>query len=138
MKSIMHSEEFSTSDLSQLQNQLDAWRGQQGGRAPLPAAVWRSAAVLARSLGVSQVSRALRLSYQKLNRSLASGREGPRDWPGKTTFVELARGGPQDFERGREYRAELGEGAGDKLTLHLGSDVRAVVALAESFWRRNR
>src|SRR5258708_24023360 len=138
MKSIMRADEFSTGDLNRLQGQLALWRGKQRERAPLPEAVWRAAAALAQSLGVSRVSRALRLNYEKLNRWTAQDADRPQDVPTRATFVELAVGDPKATDVSHGYRVEIADATTDKLTLYLGGDVSAVVALAESFWRRNR
>jgi hypothetical protein len=138
MISITEAGEFSTRELDELQSQLDLWRGEQGKRARLPESVWRAAAELARRLGVSPVSRSLRLNYHKLNRRTAQAKDGPQDAPTRATFVELAVGGLKGPDGNHEYRAELGDATIDRLTFHLGGDVRAVVALAESFWRRKR
>jgi len=42
--------------------------------------------------------------------------------------------GLKGSESAHGYRAEISDGTGDRMTLHLGGDVNAVVALAESFW----
>ena len=63
MKSTTEAGEFSTSDLKELQGQLNVWRRQQRKRAGLPEGVWIAAAALALRLGVSRVSRALRLNF---------------------------------------------------------------------------
>lgn len=128
--------EFSTTNLTELQAQLTAWRRKQPGRPRLPEAVWMAAAELARSLGASHVSRALQLDYYKLNRLAARAGYCPA-LPAPATFVELALG-PHGLEGSNGYRAEAGNGTTDKLTLHLGRDVSAVVALAEAFWRGGR
>jgi hypothetical protein len=138
MKSIPSAGEFSSLELNQLQSQLNDWRHQQRKRAPLPEAVWRSAAALARSLGISHVSRALRLNYHKLNRWTAEDTDRPQDLPTQATFVELAVGDAKLGEVSHGYRVEIVDATRDKLMVHLGSDVSAVVALAESFWRRKR
>src|SRR5258708_25792718 len=138
MKSIMRADEFSTGDLNRLQGQLALWRGKQRERAPLPEAVWRAAAALAQSLGVSRVSRALRLNYEKLNRWTAEDTDRAQDLPAQATFLELAVGDAKAGDVSHGYRVEIVDGTTDKLTFHLGGDMRAVVALAESFWRRKR
>ena len=128
--------EFSSTDLDELERQLTDWRRKQvGARARLPKELWDSAAVLARSLGVSQVSRRLCLDYYKLSRWLGQARN--EAWP-RQKFVELAQGDASAVAFGPEFRAEVGLPAGSKLTFHLGRDVRAVVALAEAFWRREQ
>ena len=79
--------EFSNTDLNQLERQLVTWRRRQPGRTRLPANLWEAAAELARCLGVSQVSRRLRLDYYKLSRWAAQAH--PKGGPPKTPFVEL-------------------------------------------------
>jgi len=81
MKLITDTDECSTVELKELRCQLDIWRRKQGGRARLPEAVWSSAAALARRLGVSQVFRALRLNYYKLNRLTAQAAADRHDCP---------------------------------------------------------
>ncbi len=128
--------EFSTSDLAELQRQLSAWRRRQRGRAQLPEALWRAAATLTRSLGVSRVSRTLRLDYYKLSRWTDEPVALSSDSPRRASFVELALSAPRGPDTGQDYRAELSESSGRRMTLHLGGDLRAVTALAEAFWRR--
>ena len=127
--------EFSTTNLDQLQGQLSVWRRKQRGRPRLPEAVWQSAAALAQSMGVSQVSRRLRLDYYKLSRWRGQTAAPAADSAQRATFVQLALSAPSANEMGSEYRAELVEGRG-RMTLHLGQQVSTVVALAEAFWRR--
>lgn len=129
--------EFSTTDLDQLGRQLDAWRGKQRRRAGLPRELWDSAAGLARSLGVSQVSRRLRLDYYKLSRWVGQAKGSPPDWLAPA-FVELAVSDPGRVDDSPEFRAEISRPGGSQLTLHLGRDVSAVVGLAEAFWRQER
>jgi len=129
--------EFSTTDLDKLERQLSAWRRKRPGRVRLPSQLWDSAAWLARSLGVSQVSRRLGLDYYKLNRWLGQTKEFPPD-VAPSGFVELAVADPGRLGVGHQFRAEMGQPAGGQLTLHLGRDVSAVVALAEAFWRQER
>jgi len=131
------SSEFSTTDLDTLERQLDAWRRRQGKQSRLPVEVWESAGLLARALGVSQVSRRLRLGYHKLSRWMGQRGHRPPNLP-PPTFVELAVAAPSGVAASPEFRAELAGPDGAGLTLHLGREAGAVVALAEAFWRRER
>ena len=88
----------------------------------------------AQSLGVSYVCRRLRLSYVQLRRRLSERTKDPKRLPLKTSFVEVPLENYGTQISG--YRAELSRGSGEKLTLYLGTDLRAVLALAESLWRR--
>jgi hypothetical protein len=127
--------EFSTTDLKALQGQLTAWRRRQPGRGRLPEALWQSAAAMARSRGVSQVSRALRLDYYKLSRWTAEPTAGASK---AATFVEVALSEASGQAASRGYRAEVRDGTAAALTLHLDRDVDAVVAVVQAFWRRGR
>lgn len=126
---------FSSVDLGELRRQLQSWRRRRRGRARLPDEVWAAAASLARSEGVSRVSRSLHLDYHRLRRRCALP-----DLPGRApalvpTFVEV-HCEPAPERRAPAFRVEL-VGAGDaRMRLELGQDVSAVVAVAEAFWRR--
>ena len=126
---------FSSTDLNHLQRQLSAWRQRQTGRTRLPDEVWEAAASLARSLGLSQVSRTLRLDYYTLGRRMAKRVALASGSPKAATFVELALGDPSGHERGQEYRVELADGNSRRMMLHLGRDMDAVITLAQAFWR---
>ena len=132
MKSIGPATSFSSQNLDLLQRQLEFWRTQHGPWARLPQSAWNAAATLARALGPSLVSRRLRLSYGKL-RQLASPTPALAVAPDKTRFVEVALDPWPASSEQPGYRAEL---QGGKLTFQLGSDLSAVLALAEAFWRR--
>lgn len=122
-------------ELTQLQARLQKWRRQSHRPTRLPQAFWRQAASLARRLGVSRVSRALRLSYPKLKHSTAQGSVAPQ--PAPPAFVEVAWADPSAPEHRPSYRAELSDGTGRHLVLHLGAEASTVLALAQSFWRRS-
>jgi hypothetical protein len=98
--------------------------------------MWEAAVALARSQGVSYVCRRLRLSYVELRRRVDARAKGARSRPLKPGFVEVPLGNYVGPAAG--YRAELSEATRGKLTLHLGEDLQAVLALAESFWRREK
>ena len=126
--------DFSSQDLDLLQRQLDLWRSQHARWTRLPPRAWSAAATLAGTLGASYVARRLRLSYMKL-RGLADPTLEVPAVPTQARFVEVALGPwPSPGEK-PGYRAEL---EGGKLSLHFGSDLPAVLALAEAFWRRQR
>jgi hypothetical protein len=130
--------EFSTTDLNVLHQQLTAWRRRQPGRGRLPETVWKSAAALARSQGVSQVSRLLRLDYYKLSRCTAERTQPPAEPSPSATFVEVALSEASGPTARSGYRAEVRDGTAATLTLHLGRDVDAVVAVVQAFGRRGR
>lgn len=104
---------FSTTDLTQLQRQLDGWRRRQPGRPRLPEALWKSAAAVAQSEGLSQVPRTLRLDYYKLNQWVAQAKAAGRDASPRAGFVELTLSSPSGSAGNQDYRTELGEGSSD-------------------------
>ncbi|MCZ7640437.1 MAG: hypothetical protein M5U12_32905 [Verrucomicrobia bacterium] len=143
----MRAETFSTTDLNQLQRQLATWRRRQSGRAPLPEGLWRAAAQLARGQGASTVARTLHLDYYKLRERVAASApavgvapEGPAQAPGaprRPEFVEVKVATFPEVRAG-ESVVELCDGGAARMTLCLGGDTAALVALAQSFWRRPR
>jgi hypothetical protein len=90
---------------------------------------------VARLRGVSPVSRALRLDYYRLSRWTA---EAPAGASKAATFVEVALSEASGPTASSGYRAEVRDGTAATLTLHLGRDVDAVVAVVQAFGRRGR
>jgi hypothetical protein len=125
---------FSTTDLSELRDQLEGWRQSQAGATRLPQALWTSAATLAASHGVGPVARTLRLDYNKLKRQVppASAVRLPSAAP---SFVELR---PREWlpQATTACRMELSDRRGGKMTLELPCDPATVVGVAQAFWRR--
>jgi hypothetical protein len=71
---------------------LEQWRGVKKKGERIPQALWREAAALVDTRGVSQVSRVLRLSGSDLNgRRGVNGAGKGRQRMGKTPFVEAER-----------------------------------------------
>lgn len=82
-----------------LRRRLERWRQTRPHqRAPIPAAVWAAAVVVARQHGVYQTARALPIDYGALKAHVARA-DGGADGAGPPTFVELApvtpRQGPE-------------------------------------------
>lgn len=50
--------------------QFEEWRSSHSGRRPIPEALWKRAADLARQYGVFRTSKVLRLDYSKLKRQM--------------------------------------------------------------------
>jgi hypothetical protein len=123
--------------LDELRRQLEAWRNAQTGRARLPAEVWELAAALARTHGVSRVSRTLRLSFSKLRTRLAPPPDSPHRPSAPAGFVELPPLAGSGLTGGGCVM-ELCDGRGGKMTLTLSGEGPALLALAEAFWRRGR
>jgi len=125
---------FSTTDLSELRDQLEHWRQCQSGATRLPQALWTSAATLAATHGVGPVARTLRLDYNKLKRQLPQA-SPPGLSSAPPTFVELSpRQWPPQVTTG--CHIELSDRQGAKMTLELPCDPATVVGVAQAFWRR--
>jgi hypothetical protein len=125
---------FSTTDLSELRDQLEGWRQSQAGPTRLPQALWVSAATLATTHGVGPVARTLRLDYNKLKRQLSQASPAGLASP-PPTFVELSpRPWPPQVTTG--CHIELSDRHGAKMTLELPCDPATVVGVAQTFWRR--
>ena len=122
---------FSSTDLNQLQNQLEVWRQRQSGRPRLPMAVWSAAAKLASTHGVSAVSRSLRIGFAKLREQTQAVVSAST---GRSPFVELKLEVPP-----RPHSAvgsvELFDGPDRRLRLETGHDPTLWLTLAEAFWR---
>jgi hypothetical protein len=78
-----------------VRRQLARWRQTRPHpRAPIPAAVWAAAVVLARQHGVYPMARALPIDYGALKAHVARA-DGLTEVAGPPTFVELAAVTPQ-------------------------------------------
>jgi hypothetical protein len=124
----------SSVSLTLMCQRLEAWRRHRHGRRRIPEAFWTDAIALARTEGVSRVSRRLRLHYRRLKDRLdtASPSSTPVSLP---TFVELAV--PPTPNCRPECLVEMTHGTGVKMTIHLPAGSSGeVLALAEAFWRR--
>jgi len=74
-------------DLDRLRHRIEAWRRQPDRERRIPNALWAAAVKLARTHGVSVVSRAARLDYYSLKKRLEAGQtKSPRDGD---RFIEL-------------------------------------------------
>lgn len=123
-----------TSSLTSVCQRLTAWRQHRSGRSRIPEPFWIEAIALARTEGVSRVSRVLRLHYRRLKDRLNPPLPGtaPAALP---AFVELTL--PSSPNGGPECRVELMHGTGAKMTIHLpAAHSGQVLPLAEAFWRQ--
>jgi hypothetical protein len=73
--------------MQEVAQQFEQWRSSHSGRRPIPEALWKRAADLARQYGVFRTSKVLRLDYSKLKRQMTPvNAPVPRPPP---TFVEF-------------------------------------------------
>ena len=123
-----------TSSLTSVCQRLAAWRQHRPGRSRIPEPFWTDAIALARTEGVSRVSRVLRLHYQRLKDRLNTPlpRTAPAALP---AFVELTL--PSSPNGCPECRVELMHRTGAKMTIHFpATNSGQVLPLAEAFWRQ--
>lgn len=119
--------------LKEVQERFVQWRAQHGQRRrPIPPALWKAAAALARTYGVFPVARALRLEYTKLKEQ--RGRSVPaRACAGHLPFVEVAMG-PPTFGDG--CLVEMEKRSGARLRIRWAANApRELVDLAQVFLR---
>ena len=120
----------------ELRGRLESWRQKRDSRS-MPEELWRSAAELAESEGVSAVARALGLNYGKLKRQMEGRRRGgagrPRAHP---LFVELASGRTA-AERGCVVEMEDGQGWRMRIRVDERSPVE-LAAFGGALWKACR
>ncbi len=131
----MNGNGFSATDLEALQRQVNAWRRAQRGRSRLPNDLWDAAVSLAGAKGVSWVARALRLDYHRLKRRCAPGAGNALKPAGPPTFVEVQLH-PSLREPTGRWRIELHDESASRLTIEMGNEIPALVAVVEAFWKR--
>lgn len=137
----MLTNQFSSSDLSELQKQLVAWRQNRPAGTRIPEEVWEAATSLARIHNAGHVGRFLHLDYYKLRNRLrgASGPPARRARRVSTpTFVEIPRpDGLAQTQDARSCSVELCDGGRAQLRMQVPADASTLVALAQAFWRRH-
>jgi hypothetical protein len=125
-----------SSALGDLQQRLEDWRQQRGGRCRIPEPFWAEALTLARAEGASRVSRVLRLPYRRLKD--AQNNPVTKSEPDATpTFVELSL---EPSAHGRqECLVEMTHRSGAKMMIHLpAASTGELLPLAQAFWSHRR
>lgn len=97
--------------------------------------MWTAAAALARAQGVSWVARALRLDYYKLKRRCPDQGEIPPESVKSPVFVEVQLDSPVPTHPA-PWRIEIKEGSDARMTIEMGTDLAALVAVVEAFRKR--
>ena len=119
-----------------LRAQIVAWRRAKARRtSPMPAALWTSAAALARSHGAYRVARALGLSHGTLHRrakaKVTIGKTG--DTVGTPPFVQLWPGSETHGDSPGDS-VEVTNTTGAKLVVHMAASNRLdAIALVAAF-----
>ena len=126
----MKTKNLLSENIKELEQQLTSWRKTRTTRGNIPAPLWDAAVEVAMEKGVHPVARALHLDYYRLKRRvLAKGTKN-----GHPGFVELQLS-PSAPSSG--CTVELEDGHGVKMTVRLnGGSTTELVALAQTFWRR--
>src|SRR5450631_4250217 len=77
--------------MQRVYRRFERWRRSHRGRLPIPAALWASAAEVAREHGVFRTAKTLRLEHGKLKRMVASAKPAVRraSAPPQAGFLEL-------------------------------------------------
>src|SRR5664280_3377177 len=75
--------------MERIYRRFERWRKSHRGRLPIPAALWASAAAVAREHGVFRTAKILRLEYGKLKRMAESDAPARRALAPPAEFLEL-------------------------------------------------
>jgi len=125
-------------DLKTVREALAAWRRSHGGRGrPIPAAIWSDAVDVARTNGIAETARELRVDPKRLARLVEGQTESAaRSEVEPATFVQL---GSLGLGAPRKIVLELVGREGDRVRAEVVGDagVVEVVALARAFWSRS-
>jgi hypothetical protein len=120
--------------LAQTATAFAQWRSRVPRASPIPAELWSQAVELATTLGVSPVSRALKLDYNRLKQRTKAG--VPATVPEPPAFVELSLGVPL---APRGCTLALCDGHGRSLRIEwTGGTPGELTALAERLWEATR
>jgi hypothetical protein len=112
-----------------VRQRLERWRRTRAyARAPIPAALWAAAVMLARQHGLYRTARALRLDYGALKAHIERA-DGVEDAAGQPTFVEL---GPVTAPQVNECVIELDAPRGTTRLRVSGVTVADLVALTRA------
>lgn len=124
----MKSKKLFHSDLTAASRALEAWRKTRHPRQPIPETLWAEMSALARTHGVSLVSRALRLDYYALQRRV-------NEQPPASDFVEVKFACAEDLQRG--CTAEMEDRQGRKLLVRWTSTPGPeLLAVVQAFWKQ--
>lgn len=118
---------------------LTSWRRRAGGPGRrIPAGLWAEAAEAARTNGITETARALRLDARKLAAlATPTAARASKDILAPTAFMEF--GGIEIGGRQESLQIELVGRDGDQVRVHVPSGARSavdVVELARAFWNR--
>ena len=123
--------------LEAVRRKFERWRATRKGRAPIPDALWASAALAAAKLGISRTAAVLRVNSSRLKQHLGTqttAASGGAEVDDKAHFVELP---PFTPHGSCECFLELEDGSGAKMRVQLRSTAAPdIAAIGRSFWNR--
>lgn len=128
-----HLERTYPPEVRKLAQQLRLWRASPQRERRIPEALWGAAVRLARSYGVSRISRALKFSYHDLQRRAGGTRVRRPRRPGRPTFIQLPA---PDLSTAvdRPGTVEVVHGSGSRLILRLpDAKPEELLALVQAF-----
>ena len=115
--------------LESAKRRFERWRQTRQVRSRIPDSLWGLAVKMARTYGIHQTSKALRVNYYALKERLEERSDQPAAGP---TFVELAP--PASAGLG-ECLLELQDAGGAKMRIHLkGVAAPDLIGLSRCFW----
>lgn len=119
-------------DLQDVYREFERWRRTRPVGARIPAALWTSAAAVARRHGVTRTARTLHLEQRKL-KTLATAATPAAGASAAPAFVELLA--PQSATGGGECTVEIDGLHGGRLRIQLrGMPLPDLVALSRAVW----
>lgn len=112
---------------------FDKFRKKHKGYRRLPDSLWSAAVKLARTYGVNQTAKTLRLDYSGLKRRLEStAPDTPSDAPPGSGFIELL---PSELTAASECALECRRPDGTTIRIHLkGPQLPDLAALSGVLW----
>ncbi len=119
--------------LATAERRFARWRKTRQKRTHIPNSLWALAVTRARTYGVAQTARILRLDYYRLRKRVEQETAAPcaSDVVDGATFVELT----PPVRDVSECLVELEDNSGAKMRIHLkGTKLPDLVALGRSFW----
>ena len=116
--------------LKTVQNQFADWRNNRKGRNRIPESLWKSAASLADTFSICEISKLLRLNHTALKRRVEAMQDIFQGEPCRPTFIEFPPlNTPTDSN---EVSLEL-EKAGVTMKVHAKGHID-VLSLIQTFW----
>lgn len=120
--------------MQRIYRRFERWRNSHQGRVPIPAALWVSAAAVAREHGIFRTAKILRLEYGKLKRMAESAAPAVRRAPARAEFLELTLQGAPSGPGLSECLIEL-EGPRGKMRIQWkGATVPDLAGLSRPLW----